>query len=260
MVLNPAQRSFSQFCCRLLHRLQELYLIELLSREPLSKSPGRQVQRLHAPATALFAKQTCFPRRMKRRLRTERRPTRGASIELRKPPAKPHRPKRKVTQGQLPRPRAFHFSNRKQEKPEHRLRHFVVRQHLLRDFTDHRQPGAQLIIALRLMKRFEQLTLLDAHQVASLFLDIPELDMRKNLERRAITILDPPRARSHTAHSSRRPPEETHQAVGLSQRKGLQNDCFRFPGRHEQSARRRLPGHFAELLAEPHPIRAHTQD
>src|SRR5262249_13577378 len=41
------------------------------------------------------------------------------------------------------------------------------------------------------------------------------------------------------AQPSRRPTEKAHQPIRLSQRKSLQDDRFRFPGGHEQSARRR---------------------
>src|ERR1700675_2440522 len=203
MMLNPVQRSLSQFRRRLLHRRQELYLIEFLSRKLLGKLPRRQVHWLHAAAPTFLAKQPRFPRRMEGRPRTKLRTTRGASIELRKPSAQTHRPKREITQGQLPRPRAFNFAHRQQKQPEHGLRRLMLRQNLLRNFADHRQSSTQLIIALRLMKRFEQLALLDAHQVARLFFDIPELNVRQNLQRRTIPVLNPPRTRSNTAHPSR---------------------------------------------------------
>src|SRR5271167_1745551 len=106
------------------------------------------------------------------------------------------------------------------------------------------------------MKRLEQFALLYPLQIARLFFDIPEMDVGQTLQRPPSAVLDPARPGSNTAHPSRRPPKKTYQAVRLSQRKGLQDDGFRFPGRHELSARRRLAGHIADLR----PIRVHTQN
>jgi hypothetical protein len=82
-MLNPIQRSLSQFRRRLMYGRKELYLIEFLSRKPLGKLPRRQMQRLHAAAPALLAKESCLPRRMKRRLRSEGCTTSRATIKLR---------------------------------------------------------------------------------------------------------------------------------------------------------------------------------
>src|SRR5580704_9296039 len=170
------------------------------------------MQGTHAASPALLAKQSRFPRCMKSRLRSERCAASRAPIKLRKPTAQAHAPKRKVTQGQLPGAGAFYFPNRQQQKPEHGLRRFMLRKNLLRYFTHNRQPRTQLVIALRLIKRFEQFALLDAHQVARLFFDIPELNVGQYLQSRSIAILYPPRSRRHSPHPSRRPPEKAHQA------------------------------------------------
>ena len=60
----------------------------------------------------------------------------------------------------------------------------MLRQNKLRDLADHRESGAETIIALGLMKGLEQLGLLDAHQLAVFLLDVPDLDVREDLERR----------------------------------------------------------------------------
>src|ERR1700674_6114036 len=131
MMLNPIQRSFSQFRRRLLHGRQEFYLIEFLSRKSFGKLPRLQMQRLHPAAPALLAKQPSFPGCMESRLGAERRAARRASIELWQPSTKSHSPKCEVTQRQLPPPRAFDLANRKQEKTEHGLGRFMLREHLL---------------------------------------------------------------------------------------------------------------------------------
>ena len=89
------------------------------------------------------------------------------------------------------------------------------------------------------MKGLKQLGLLDAHELSCFLLEVPELNVREDLERRAVTILQAPGSRGHAANTPGRSPEKTYQAVRLAQRKSLQDDGFRFPGRHELSARRR---------------------
>src|SRR5579859_267464 len=106
----------------------------------------------------------------------------------------------------------------------------MLGENLLGHFTYHRQPGAQAVVALRLVERFQQFALLNANQVARLIFDVPELDVRKRLQSRTVAVLDSARSGGDTAHAPRTSSEKTHQAVGLSQRKGLQDDGFRFPG------------------------------
>src|SRR5260370_3855114 len=118
----------------------------------------------------------------------------------------------------------------------------MLRQNQLRNLADHCEPRAKAVIALSLMKRLEQFRLLDAHQFARFLLDVPDLDVRENLERRAVAVAQPPRASCYAAYSSRGAPEKAHQAVRLAQWECLQDDGFRFPRRHEQSARRRRAG------------------
>ena len=42
----------------------------------------------------------------------------------------------------------------------------MLGQNVLRGFANHGQPGTQLIVALRLMERFQQFALLDAHELS----------------------------------------------------------------------------------------------
>src|SRR5580704_3781874 len=130
------------------------------------------MQGTHSAAPALLAKQSRFPRRMKGRLCSKGGPASGTSIKLRKPASETYRPKRKVTQRQLPCTRTFDFANGEQKQPEHRFGRFMLRQNLLRNLADYREPRTQLVIALRLVKRFEQLALLNPHQIPRLFFNV----------------------------------------------------------------------------------------
>src|SRR5580704_16090806 len=156
MMFNPIERSFSQFRRSRLSRRQEFYLIEFLSRKSFGKLPRLEMQRFHSAAPALLAKQPRFPGCMERRLGAERRAACRASMERRQPSTKAHGPECEVTQRQLPHPRAFNLAHRKQEKTEHGLGRFMLREHVLGNFADNGQSGTQLVVALRLVKRFEQ--------------------------------------------------------------------------------------------------------
>src|SRR4029077_13560839 len=94
-------------------------------------------------------------------------------------------------------------------------------------------------VALSLMKRLEQVALLDAHQIARLLLDVPDLHVREYLQCGAVAIFQAPGPAGDTTHPARGTTQEAHQAVGLAQWERLQNDGFRFPGGHSWSARRR---------------------
>src|ERR1700722_4533954 len=131
MMLNPIQRSFSQFGRGLLDRREECDLVELLSRKSFGELPGLEMQRLHSAAPALPAKQSGVPGCMEGRSASKRRAACRASIERWQPPTKPHRPKCEVTQRQMPVPGAFDLANREQEKTEHGLGRFMLWEHLL---------------------------------------------------------------------------------------------------------------------------------
>src|SRR5216683_2244828 len=94
-----------------------------------------------------------------------------------------------------------------------------------------------------------------ALDLAGFLLDVPDKHVKEHLERRAVTVLQAPRTSGYAAYPPRREPKKTHQAVRLAQGKCLQNDGFRFPRRHGQSARRRCAGPLAALRQK----RAHTQ-
>src|SRR5579863_458262 len=130
-MLDPVQRSFSQFRCWLLHRWNKFNPIQFLSGEPLSELPSSNMQWPHPTAPALLAKESGLPRRVERRLCAERRPARSASVKLRQPAAEPHGPKCEITQRQLPGARALNLPNRQQKKPEHGLRRFMFGKNLL---------------------------------------------------------------------------------------------------------------------------------
>src|SRR4029077_15545407 len=107
----------------------------------------------------------------------------GALIKPRKPPAEPDGPEGKVTERHGPTSGLLDFPHRKKNQPKHRLRDLVLRKNQFADFADQRQSGAQTVIALGLVKRFEKVALLNAHQIASFPFHIPNLHVREELER-----------------------------------------------------------------------------
>ena len=131
----------------------------------------------------------------------------------------------------------------------------MLGQNQLDGFADQRKAGGQLVVALRLVEGLEQLGLLDANQVARFAFDVPELHVREQFQRGAVAVFDAARASGYTPHATRTATQETDQAVGLAQREGLQDDGFRFAGRHEMSARS-LGGRKANLCASG----THMQD
>src|ERR1700674_4133032 len=255
-MLNPGQGSFLQFLRTGLHRFLELDAVEPLAREAFPEVSRIRLQRFHSGAPALLTKQSRLMGIVKGRLRAKRRCTRSAAVKPRQPTTKPYGPETKVAQGQSPVTGALNFPGRQQDQTEHGLGDFMLRQNQLRHSTDHRQPRAEPVIALRLVKGLEQLSLLDAHEFPGLLLHVPNLDVRENLERRAVAVLDAAGPGGHAAHASGRASEKTHQAVRLAQWKCLQDDGFRFPGRHELSARRRC----VEPIVALCPNRTHTQN
>src|SRR5882762_1024337 len=106
------------------------------------------------------------------------------------------------------------------------------------------------------MKGLERFRLLDAHQLTSFLLDVPKLHVREHLERGAVAIVQAPGPCGHSAHAAGRPSEKADQAVRLAQWKCLQDDGFRFPGRHELSACRRC----VERIAAHRSKRTHTRN
>src|SRR5436190_23071846 len=86
------------------------------------------------------------------------------------------------------------------------------------------------------MERLQQLALLNPHQVPCLFLDIPNLHMREEFQRRPVPAFHPSCASGHSADATGRATEETDQAICFAQREGLQNDGVCFPAGHELSA------------------------
>src|SRR5256885_14784680 len=100
----------------------------------------------------------------------------------------------------------------------------MLRQNTLRDLADYREPGAETVIALGLVKGLEQFGLLDAYQLAGFLLDIPNPDVREDLKRRAVTALKKSGPSGHTAQPPRRAAEKAHQAICFAQGKWSQDD------------------------------------
>src|SRR5207237_4719308 len=96
--------------------------------------------------------------------------------------------------------------------------------------------------------------LLDAYQLPGFPLDVPNPDVREHFEGRAKAVVQTARSRGYTTKPARGAAEKAHHAVRLAQRKCFQDDGFRFPGRHGQSARRRCAGQVKHVRS------THTQN
>src|SRR5882762_12025605 len=142
----------------------------------------------------LFAVQAGIFRRLIGRPGPIRLAALGASIEARQPASQANRPESEVAEREDAIPAAFDLAHREQNEPEHRLRRLMLRKNEFDGFADERETGRELVVALRLVEGLEQLRLLDANQVARFAFDIPELHVRKQLQGRAVAILDAARA------------------------------------------------------------------
>src|SRR5260370_40216988 len=188
-MLDPRKPGFAQFPGARLHGLLVLDAIQALACEALRKIARLGLQRFHSCASARLAKEAGLVRVIKSRPCAKKRTASNAAVEPRQPSTQPDGPEREIAHRQVPTAGALHFARRQQDQPEHRLGDFVLRQNMLRDLADHREPGAKTVIALRLMKTLEQFSLLDPHEVASLPLDVPYLGVGEDLKRRAVKVL-----------------------------------------------------------------------
>src|SRR6202158_5271851 len=211
-MLNPGQGSYLQFPRTGLHRFLELDAVEPLAREAFPEVSRLQLQRFHSGAPALLTNHSRLMSIVKGRLRAKRRCTRSAAVKPRQPTTEPYGPESKVAQGQSPVTGALNFPGRQQDQTEHGVGDFMLRQNQLRHFTDHRQPRAEPVIALRLVKGLEQLSLLDTHESPGFLLHVPDLDVRENLERRAVAVLDTAGARGAGPRAAARAAEKKHKA------------------------------------------------
>src|SRR5215469_3883547 len=166
----------------------------------------------------------------------------SANIKPRQPACQPDGPEGVIAERQGPTRTALDFASGEQDQPEHGLVDLVFRKDPLGDFADQGEADAELVVALRLVKRTEQIGLLDPHEVARFPFEIPDPHVGQKFECRAVAVFQAARAGGYTTHASRATTEKTNQAIGLAERKGLQDDGFRFAGRHALSARR----HFEE--------------
>jgi len=109
----------------------------------------------------------------------------------------------------------------------------VIGQHRLGHFAQDGQCHSRTVISKRIQERFHQFALIDAHQIAVLPLVKPNMNVREALERRTEPALRSPRAGSHSANSPHGTREKTDQAVGFTERVGLQDDGLGFVGWHQ---------------------------
>jgi hypothetical protein len=111
-MLDPVQRSLTEFLGSRSELFRALNLFESLAGENLLQLPARQMQSSHARPPASLANQSRLPRSVKHRLAPEDIATLGALIKPRKPPAEANRPERKIADRHHPIPRSFDFASR----------------------------------------------------------------------------------------------------------------------------------------------------
>src|SRR6516164_8997573 len=178
----------------------------------------------------------------------------SANIKPRQPTCQSDGPEGVIAERQSPTRTALDFAGGEQDQPEHGLVDLVFRKDPLGDFADQGEADAELVVALRLVKRTEQLRLLNPHQVARFPFEIPDPHVGQKFECRAVAVFQAARAGGYTTHAPRATTEKTNQAIGLAERKGLQDDGFRFAGRHALSARRHLRKVTAALRGNRAPV------
>ena len=111
-----------------------------------------------------------------------------------------------------------------QNQPEHGVGCFPFSEDRVRNFADERQGDSGGVIAVHIHKGFDQLALVDAHQLARFALEIPDADVRQDFERRSKAIFGEARAARHAAYAAGLAIEKTDQPVALAKRKGAQNN------------------------------------
>src|SRR6516165_2511174 len=178
----------------------------------------------------------------------------GANLKTGQPSRQPDGPESEIAERQSPACATLDLTGGKQDQPEHRLVDLVFRKNPLGDFADKSEARAELVVALCLVERGEQFRLLDPDQVPRFPFEIPEPHMGQQFKCRAVAVFQAACASGYTAHAPRGTTDKTNQAIGLAQREGLQDDGFRFAGRHALSARR----HFREVT-EPLPRKSRAR-
>src|SRR5712692_768808 len=159
-------------------------------------------------------------------------------IESRKPAAQPHGPQVEIGQRQGDPGMTPDHAGTQQHQPEGGVGGLALGEHRFGHFTQQGQAYPRGVVALHLEERFDQLALVDAHQLPRLPLIKPDADITERLKRGAEPALRPPSPARHPAQPSRGASQETDQAVRLSERVAAKDDSLRFPQWHRVSARR----------------------
>src|SRR5450432_156138 len=209
MVLDPVQRRLAKFPCGRSEHRGVLNSVQALPSESLRQLAPRQMQRTHAVSPALPAKKPGLPRRVESFGVAKHLSTLRTAFEPGQPATEANSPESEIAERQSPIARAFDLASGQQDQPEHRFGNFMLWQNLLGDLAHDGQTNAQFVVALRFVKRLNQLALLDTHQVAGFLLDVPNLHVRENFERGAVTVFDSPGAARNTPNTARRSPHET---------------------------------------------------
>src|SRR2546422_1481911 len=202
MKLDPGKRGLTQFPGPCRQRLVERDAIKPLAGKPFCQRPRLRMQRLHARAAAVATKEARVMHTVKSRLRIKRLLARSAPVKTRQPAAQPDRPEGEVAERQLPVAGALDLPDGQEDEPEHGFGNLVLGQNEFRNLADDRQAGAQAVVALGLVERLQQIGLLDADQLSRFLLDVPDLHVRENLERRAKAVLEPPGTGGNAANPS----------------------------------------------------------
>ena len=108
----------------------------------------------------------------------------------------------------------------------------MFRQNGFRNLSKKSQRVARRIIAKHIHERFNELALINLHELARFTLEKPNAHIRHAFERRTEPALAAPRSSRNAPHSSHASGQKTDQSVGLAERITLQNNGFRFAKWH----------------------------
>jgi len=116
-----------------------------------------------------------------------------------------------------------------------RVRSLAFSENGLGNLTHQGQIDAGLVISLEVQEGLNELTLVDANEFPGLTLEIPDSNVRKQLESRTESALGHPGPTCDAAQSSGLAIEKTDQTIAFAQWKSAQDNSFRLLKRHSFS-------------------------
>src|SRR5579863_4697456 len=164
---------------------------------------------------------------MKNSFEDHRPSTPGAAIKRANPAAETRGPQTKICNYNLRWPLRSNRPRRKQDQAELRLRRFPLAQNRVGDFADQRESDRGGIIALHVHEGLDQFALVDANQLPSFPLKIPDANIGEYFQGRAKPIFGKPRAARNAAHPAGLAIEKADQTVALAERISAQNNRLR---------------------------------